>query len=97
MRALSAVPARGVGHSRRALRAVAGDKLSVLVTGAGGRTGSLVLEKLLSEPDTFTAKGLVRSPWLYLNLPAFQRSVDTMSIEAKSSQGAATHDTERES
>jgi hypothetical protein len=60
VRARSAVPVRSVGHSRRALQAVAGEKLSVLVTGAGGRTGALVLDKLLSEPDTFTAKGLVR-------------------------------------
>eukprot|EP00959_Pyramimonas_sp_CCMP1952_P152950 3199792-Pyramimonas_sp.AAC.1 len=32
----------------------------VLVVGAGGRTGSIVLEKLLSRKDQFAAKGLVR-------------------------------------
>jgi nucleoside-diphosphate-sugar epimerase len=32
----------------------------VLVVGAGGRTGSLVLEKLLSRKERFVTKGLVR-------------------------------------
>lgn len=35
--------------------------LNVLVTGAAGRTGRLVLSTLLSQPDKFTARGLVRS------------------------------------
>lgn len=30
------------------------------VTGAGGRTGKLVLQKLLAQPDRFNARGLVR-------------------------------------
>ena len=34
----------------------------VLVTGATGRTGSLVLQKLRSEPDKFEAIGFARSP-----------------------------------
>ena len=34
----------------------------VLVTGATGRTGSLVLKKLRDEPDKFEAIGLARSP-----------------------------------
>ncbi|MGV2827639.1 SDR family oxidoreductase [Myxosarcina sp. GI1(2024)] len=34
----------------------------VLVTGATGRTGSLVLQKLRDEPDKFEAIGLARSP-----------------------------------
>lgn len=32
----------------------------VTVTGAGGRTGKLILQKLLAQPDRFTARGLVR-------------------------------------
>eukprot|EP00238_Polyblepharides_amylifera_P005805 CAMPEP_0196591838 /NCGR_PEP_ID=MMETSP1081-20130531/71034_1 /TAXON_ID=36882 /ORGANISM="Pyramimonas amylifera, Strain CCMP720" /LENGTH=329 /DNA_ID=CAMNT_0041915343 /DNA_START=151 /DNA_END=1140 /DNA_ORIENTATION=- len=40
---------------------VAGDKMKVLVVGAGGRTGKLVLEKLLAQPQRFEAKGMVRS------------------------------------
>lgn len=35
--------------------------LSVLVAGAAGRTGRLVLSTLLSQPDTFSAHGIVRS------------------------------------
>lgn len=35
--------------------------LNVLVTGAAGRTGRLVLSKLLSKPESFKAKGFVRS------------------------------------
>jgi uncharacterized protein YbjT (DUF2867 family) len=31
------------------------------VTGAGGRTGKLVLQKLLSRQDHFEARGLVRT------------------------------------
>lgn len=34
---------------------------TVLVTGAGGRTGGLVLEKLRSKPEQFAARGLVRT------------------------------------
>lgn len=34
--------------------------MRVFVTGAGGRTGRLVYNKLKSRPDHFTAKGLVR-------------------------------------
>lgn len=30
------------------------------VTGAGGRTGKLLLQKLLAQPDKFEARGLVR-------------------------------------
>mmetsp|Transcript_44419 Transcript_44419/g.74087 ORF Transcript_44419/g.74087 Transcript_44419/m.74087 type:complete len:369 (+) Transcript_44419:115-1221(+) len=37
-----------------------GGETKVLVVGAGGRTGSLVLEKLLSRKDRFVTKGLVR-------------------------------------
>lgn len=36
--------------------------LKVLVTGATGRTGSLVLQKLQALPEQFTAKGFGRSP-----------------------------------
>ena len=36
--------------------------LPVLVTGATGRTGALVLEKLLKQPDLFAARGFARSP-----------------------------------
>jgi uncharacterized protein YbjT (DUF2867 family) len=36
--------------------------LTVLVTGATGRTGALVLEKLLKRPDLFAARGFARSP-----------------------------------
>ncbi|CAL1379036.1 unnamed protein product [Linum trigynum] len=37
-------------------------KPTVLVTGAGGRTGSIVYKKLKERSDQFTAKGLVRTP-----------------------------------
>ncbi|AFY36883.1 hypothetical protein Lepto7376_0448 [[Leptolyngbya] sp. PCC 7376] len=36
--------------------------LKVLVTGATGRTGSLVLQKLQALPEKFIAKGFGRSP-----------------------------------
>lgn len=36
-------------------------KLNVLVTGASGRTGRLVLQNLLADPGNFQAKGMVRS------------------------------------
>ncbi|MGD1857702.1 MAG: SDR family oxidoreductase [Leptolyngbyaceae cyanobacterium] len=36
--------------------------LQVLVTGATGRTGSLVFQKLQSAPDTFSVRGFARSP-----------------------------------
>ena len=34
--------------------------VQVTVTGAGGRTGKLILQKLLAQPDKYTARGLVR-------------------------------------
>jgi phage protein U len=40
-------------------RLAATAQLNILVTGAGGRTGALVLDKLLAEKDAFTAKGMV--------------------------------------
>ncbi len=36
-------------------------KQTVLVTGAGGRTGRLVFDKLRARPDQFVARGLVRT------------------------------------
>ena len=33
----------------------------VVVVGAGGRTGALVLEKLLARPDEFITRGVVRA------------------------------------
>ena len=33
----------------------------VTVTGAGGRTGKIVLQKLLAQPDKFEARGVVRN------------------------------------
>lgn len=36
--------------------------LEVLVTGATGRTGSLVLQKLQALPESFSARGFARSP-----------------------------------
>eukprot|EP00884_Botryococcus_braunii_P014981 jgi/Botrbrau1/23484/Bobra.106_1s0036.2 len=36
-------------------------KKTVVVTGAGGRTGGLVLQKLVARPDDFTAKAIVRN------------------------------------
>ncbi|MEO0351558.1 MAG: SDR family oxidoreductase [Cyanobacteria bacterium P01_A01_bin.15] len=38
------------------------DPLQVLVTGATGRTGSLVVQKLQSLPEAFTVSGFARSP-----------------------------------
>jgi hypothetical protein len=35
-------------------------KQTVLVTGAGGRTGRLVYERLKASPEQFVARGLVR-------------------------------------
>ncbi|GJP30686.1 hypothetical protein CLOM_g4540 [Closterium sp. NIES-68] len=46
--------------SRVVVTAMADNQGTVLVTGAGGRTGRLVLEKLQSRPE-FTARGMVRS------------------------------------
>ena len=34
--------------------------MQVTVTGAGGRTGKLIMQKLLAQPDKFTARGVVR-------------------------------------
>lgn len=39
----------------------AGDTPQVVVTGAGGRTGKLVVKKLLAQPDKFTPIATVRS------------------------------------
>lgn len=36
-------------------------ELQVLVTGAGGQTGKIILEKLLDAPDRFSVRGLVHS------------------------------------
>lgn len=36
--------------------------INVLVTGATGRTGSLVVRNLLSSPEAFTVRGFARSP-----------------------------------
>ncbi|PSN18396.1 NAD(P)-dependent oxidoreductase [filamentous cyanobacterium CCP5] len=36
--------------------------LTVLVTGATGRTGSIVVKKLLQQPEKFSVRGFVRSP-----------------------------------
>ncbi|KAJ3676395.1 hypothetical protein LUZ60_003807 [Juncus effusus] len=52
--------------SRRALSVKAmssstSSPLTVLVTGAGGRTGQIVYKKLKERPDQFSARGLVRS------------------------------------
>mmetsp|Transcript_35747 Transcript_35747/g.89808 ORF Transcript_35747/g.89808 Transcript_35747/m.89808 type:complete len:288 (-) Transcript_35747:364-1227(-) len=44
-----------------AVRISAGGIQQVLVTGAGGRTGSLVVKKLLERPQEFSVRGLVRS------------------------------------
>lgn len=41
---------------------VASDATKVVVVGAAGRTGSLVLGKLLARPEEFVAKGVVRPP-----------------------------------
>jgi dihydrodipicolinate reductase len=35
-------------------------KQTVVVTGAGGRTGRLIFEKLKSRPELFDARGVVR-------------------------------------
>ena len=35
--------------------------MTVTVTGAGGRTGRIVLQKLLAQPERFNARGLVRN------------------------------------
>ena len=35
--------------------------LQVLVTGAGGKTGKIVLQKLLALPDQYSVRGLVHS------------------------------------
>ena len=57
---------RGPGRARRgalviAMAAAEADgKITVTVTGAGGRTGKLVLKKLLAQPERYTARGLVR-------------------------------------
>lgn len=34
--------------------------VQVTVTGAGGRTGKLIMQKLLAQPDKFTARAVVR-------------------------------------
>ncbi|MCJ1461813.1 hypothetical protein MMC07_000412 [Pseudocyphellaria aurata] len=53
--------------------------VKVLVTGAGGRTGKLVLKKLLAQPDRFTAKGLVHS------VPSLQTVQQETGISKESS------------
>ncbi|BDA46321.1 probable protein TIC 62, chloroplastic at C-terminar half [Coccomyxa sp. Obi] len=41
--------------------ATTSESMTVTVTGAGGRTGKIVLQKLLAQPDKFAARGLVRN------------------------------------
>ncbi|KAL2610044.1 hypothetical protein R1flu_028617 [Riccia fluitans] len=47
--------------SSRIVVAMAADKMTVLVTGAGGRTGQIAYKKLEKRADEFTVRGLVRS------------------------------------
>eukprot|EP00271_Cylindrocystis_brebissonii_P015606 TRINITY_DN38555_c0_g1_i1.p1 TRINITY_DN38555_c0_g1~~TRINITY_DN38555_c0_g1_i1.p1 ORF type:complete len:323 (+),score=54.78 TRINITY_DN38555_c0_g1_i1:187-1155(+) len=63
---IAALPSPSLKSVKRRMTtsaAVATEKgtLSVLVTGAGGRTGSLVYEKLKARSGEFSARGLVRS------------------------------------
>ncbi|KAK9906414.1 hypothetical protein WJX75_001479 [Coccomyxa subellipsoidea] len=58
-------PLKGTGRARREVTvrvmAAAGERMTVTVTGAGGRTGKIVLQKLLAQPDKFEARGVVRN------------------------------------
>jgi nucleoside-diphosphate-sugar epimerase len=45
--------------------------MNVLVTGAGGKTGAMVLQRLMERKDTFVPRGLVRS----------QKSVDSLKTK----------------
>ncbi len=54
--------------------------MQVVVSGAGGRTGSLIMQKLLARPDTYKARGIVRNEEVCLEtrilpsaLPVFAR------------------------
>ncbi|KAL4428142.1 hypothetical protein ABPG75_002231 [Micractinium tetrahymenae] len=47
--------------ARRTTIVCASDPMQVVVTGAGGRTGALVMKKLLVRPSDFRARGVVRS------------------------------------
>ncbi|KAH6798422.1 Rossmann-fold superfamily protein [Perilla frutescens var. frutescens] len=58
-------PPRKAAISRRISVVVAmssSNKSTVLVTGAGGRTGQIVYKKLKERADQYTARGLVRTP-----------------------------------
>lgn len=57
LRTRATMPSR----STRAVLEVTSEAKKVVVVGAGGRTGALVLEKLLSKPDDFVVRGVVRS------------------------------------
>jgi uncharacterized protein YbjT (DUF2867 family) len=48
----------------------------VTVTGAGGRTGKLVLQKLLARPAQFDARGLVRDDKVLPGLTARKTSFE---------------------
>ncbi|XP_074578911.1 uncharacterized protein At5g02240-like [Curcuma longa] len=59
---LSRFPRASTARGRTRIVAVAdGSILSVLVTGAGGRTGQIVYKKLKERPEQFVARGLVRT------------------------------------
>eukprot|EP00898_Chlorokybus_atmophyticus_P007784 jgi/Chlat1/8006/Chrsp7S07779 len=51
---------RRSGHTLTAV-SMASSPMTVLVTGAGGRTGKLVLQKLRERADKFNARGVVRT------------------------------------
>ncbi len=61
----------------------------VLVTGATGRTGSLVLKKLRNEPDEFEAIGLARSPQKVEELFGSTKGFVIADIKDKSSLNSA--------
>ena len=54
----------------------------VLVTGAGGRTGKLVLQKLLGRPEHFEARGLVRTAEVGLSITTLAGSAYTSALAA---------------
>lgn len=63
-------------------------KLTVVVTGAGGRTGQLVVDQMLEEPDAYTVRAVARSG---KSIKKFgERGAQTAVVDVTSPDAAAS-------
>jgi hypothetical protein len=77
------------GRCAHTVMAGAGQTMTVTVTGAGGRTGKIVLQKLLAQPERFRARGLVRNQKVHAPPAAHQCLRDLTSCMLVMNNAAA--------